>query len=290
MHVYPRRFCLPLHPCSSDACDEHLPTQALRLKQSAPMPCKAAAQRDFVVPIAMANEQEELQEGTLYWKVHECPEGLDCTAQSWERAAVWGWSEEECKAKLLHHLQRSSHHANTFNAHYTAEACADGAYYSEQVLSQGEADHINTHARIEREKAEAREAERAEAQAHKRARKAEPDAGMIQMQQQLQQLKHQVKNIQKPSQPAPAIGAGGGGRPSSAPADSQLALFGVVRSGTVTMRISELQVISDSIKRAHTAAMHSQKLSSAASQAFGNEAVHLAECLQVIEATITAHS
>ena len=45
-----------------------------------------------------------------FFYVEECPCASECSAAAWKRANVWGWSEDECKACLVRHLQTSGNH------------------------------------------------------------------------------------------------------------------------------------------------------------------------------------
>ena len=48
--------------------------------------------------------------GQTYWYCAECPCADSCSAAAWKRAAVWGWTLEECQAVLKKHLTLSGNH------------------------------------------------------------------------------------------------------------------------------------------------------------------------------------
>ena len=47
---------------------------------------------------------------TCWFYVDKCPCKVDCSSASWKKAKVWGWTEEECKEQLRHHLTASLLH------------------------------------------------------------------------------------------------------------------------------------------------------------------------------------
>ena len=47
---------------------------------------------------------------TCWFYVDKCPFKGDCSAPSWKKAKVWGWTEKECKEQLRHHLKESILH------------------------------------------------------------------------------------------------------------------------------------------------------------------------------------
>lgn len=62
-------------------------------------------------------------EPEVFYFVSECPLGEGCTSASWKKARVWGWTPEECKAKLRRHLMMSGNHkVDEVGAELMAEA------------------------------------------------------------------------------------------------------------------------------------------------------------------------
>jgi len=49
-------------------------------------------------------------EARVFYYVEECPHVHECSSQSWKNAAVWGWTEQECRDQLKAHLINSSKH------------------------------------------------------------------------------------------------------------------------------------------------------------------------------------
>ena len=45
-----------------------------------------------------------------WYYIDKCPCKEDCSAQSWKKAKVWGYTKNECKKQLEHHLTISTLH------------------------------------------------------------------------------------------------------------------------------------------------------------------------------------
>lgn len=170
--------------------------------------------------------EETGAEGQQFFYVQHCPLDLECSQQSWRKARVWGWTEDECRARLLHHLICSSHHAG---------------HNEEEVEAI-----VETTTLIE-----------------------DFDDEVVRPEPKRQRASNS-------SQAASSLAASSRATSSSRlpPADD----------GDVTLSRKKLNAALDSVGRAYNAARHSQKLASAASEAFASEAEVLLEARSALEA------
>ena len=47
-----------------------------------------------------------------FFDVETCPALNECSSSSWKHAAVWGWTEDECRSQLFKHLTNSNKHSS----------------------------------------------------------------------------------------------------------------------------------------------------------------------------------
>ncbi len=47
-----------------------------------------------------------------FFYVESCPALNECSSSSWKHAAVWGWTEDECRQQLFKHLTNSCKHSS----------------------------------------------------------------------------------------------------------------------------------------------------------------------------------
>ena len=187
-----------------------------------------------------------------YFYCVACPRSETCSQQAWKRASIWGWSEDECRKRLRHHLANSSLHKEEF-------ACADGLSPEEVAAVADVIEEIVTESEVTEPLA------RRQRLAPVSKRKAEPPTSQDVAQQVIQQL------VQRQSNAASSDGS---------------AIVTLHRNETVTLRVLEIQRCHDALVRASKAARHAQTLTASASTAFANEAATLEQCGDIIKALI----
>ena len=199
--------------------------------------------------------------GRAYFYCVACPRSETCSQQAWKRASIWGWSEDECRKRLRHHLANSSLHKEEF-------ACADGLSPEEVAAVADVIEEIVTESEVTEPLA------RGQFLAPVSKRKAQPPTSQDVAQQVIQQL------VQMQSGATSSDG-GGGDEFSVAPYSR--------RAETVTLRVLEIQRCHDALVRASKAARYAETLTASASTAFANEAATLEQCGEVIKAFIPYH-
>ena len=210
-----------------------------------------------------------------------------CSNDSFKRAEVWGYTEEEARSQMHKHLARSSLHSSDFGEMYTAFDAASNC--------EGLVEDKMTEEQV-KEWCEQNGPSKQKGQSHG------VRGGVSNNQvQQVSQMFSQAKSILKEAKEHTAVPMPIGAEPTlrmlTPRPPSELPLTLSTRrstpssssgSGIVRIRETELQVCLDTVKRAATAAKHAQKLSASAAQAFANEAMALDSCTEVLEATLTA--
>ena len=63
----------------------------------------------------MSSPSEELKEGQPYILCRQCPFTNECSAQSCNKANVWGWTMDQVKDQFRNHLTKSCRHGNRTN-------------------------------------------------------------------------------------------------------------------------------------------------------------------------------
>lgn len=194
-----------------------------------------------------------------YFKAQCCPDQERCSDASWDRAKVWGYTEEEARQKLKEHLENSSKH----NQNLEPEEI--------EVMVQS---------------AEVVEAEWAQPVA-KKSRMSSPDkqaaASAAATEIAAAATRSAVQSI------VGELFAGGSAvKPLLAASCKALSLPPVEKRGiaTVTVRTEVIKHVVDALDRAHTAARHAQRLSQAAASAFSSEAEIMMETKQVLAALL----
>ena len=64
-----------------------------------------------------------------YFTIAKCPDEQHCSPQAWKNAKIWGWTEDECKAKLFTHLTTSSKHYGLLDA-------SDASILAEEAVTE----------------------------------------------------------------------------------------------------------------------------------------------------------
>ena len=203
--------------------------------------------------------------GRAYFYCVACPRAETCSQQAWKRASIWGWSEDECRKRLRHHLANSSLHKEEF-------ACADGSSPGEVAAVADVIEDIVTESEVTEPLARRKPmAPVSKPMAPASKRKAEPPTSKDVAQQVIQQL------VQMQSGATSSDGGGGD--------EFRVAPYSR-RAETVTLRVLEIQRCHDALVRASKAARHAQTLTASASTAFANEAATLEQCGEIIKALI----
>ena len=201
--------------------------------------------------------------GRAYFYCVTCPRSETCSAHAWKRANVWGWSEEQCRKRLHHHLANSSRHTEEFAS---SPICgptevADMADVIEDIVTESKV----TEPQADRQ--------RKVPMAQVSKRKAEPPTSKDVAQQVVQQLVQMQSGATSSN--------GGGGDEFRVKSYSRREMV-----ETVPLRLMDLQRIDDALVRASKAARYAQTLTASASTAFANEAATLEQCGEIIKALI----
>ena len=239
------------------------------------------------------------------WYCEECPCQPDCSRSAWDRAQTWAYSRAQCVQNVHSHLKMSGKHS----------LCdADAAIWSEagnyKCYMESAADCANRlqlqtvaaqppkRPRTDRgNSSHQRDPRRSTCASHERGRDGgglNADAVATAAAAALSMM-GVVPGAGAPG--APTAGDSARGRPSgpsSAPSRSPLAIAlgasGALQltdsrasSGTVNLRITELQRLSDSVQRAHGAAIQANRLCAMAARTFSDEATVLEEVRAFID-------
>lgn len=188
----------------------------------------------------------------VYFRARACPDLDNCTAPAWKRAACWGWTEQECRAAILKHLRRSTLHADMPD-----EDC--------MILSDD--------ARLERIEYDSEPGPIEGPPPRKRHRSARHEADTdvpVDVEEEIELRTREIAAEREPQ--------------------NQLAVAMVPRTPprrpTTTIPTELLKNVSDALTRAHTAARHAQRLSTAAASAFSTEAEVIKEVHDTVEAVL----
>jgi len=225
----------------------------------------------------MEDSSEACAAAAVYYHIETCPMAEECNEANFASWRPWGRSEDEARHQVLKHLTRSGKH-------------------TEQEKKTGDGSRRDMYcALVEACDCVEKEWEPAEGQGKKRKRGGGYDAGGSSWEDpsgeatttsKAMEMAHKMlDDLQRINAACPkAIGAKPPPQEATAIARRRPA------SGGVWMSTQEFKEVCDSLGRSSKAARNAQRLSSAAAQAFGEEALIFEDVKAFMEAKLTQAS
>lgn len=199
-------------------------------------------------PVAMVRK--------TWFFVQGCPAGHECSVQSRKKAAMWGETEEAARDACKVHLMRSGSHS----------------YSEDDAQNLSDSAEVNTY---EGDDAEFDQQPEPNRERSPRRGKGEHGFGKAAWKGHLvqQTVQETLQALASSSSDLSLI------RPSSTRASA---------TGSMPIRVVQLQEAIDAVSRAATAAKQAQRISASAARAFADEAAALDSCKTTLEAVLSS--